>query len=887
MERAEQTNLILEQYGVWKREELEASPFRFLRYADSSITINRHQVLAFCRAIDAIPHGGIILADEVGLGKTIEAGFILQYMIAKGRNRILIITPASLRMQWKSELYEKFSIEARIADRTAMYGSFSDRTIFQDWLNKRKESCVVIASYGFASKVIEIYKNVDWDFCIIDEAHNLRNVHNKAKIAKNLFGLLKGIPKVLLTATPLQNSIDDLFGLVSFIDENIFLDIKIFRYRFGNKKNLDDLRKAIVPVIQRTLRKDVPDEEIHFTNRISRTYDFSLSPEEEILYRKVDVFLKRPCLYSILNNNRGLFNLVIRKILASSAFAIKYTFQILKDRLRYVYQDAKVMDSDSDGDYIDFLLAMIDDEEESGDIKSEGNGSPNENEKQKMIKEEEEAIDSILKTADEIHSSSKIEALKTALESAFRFQRERGIPEKAVVFTEWRRTQEFIVAELLSGPYKKSDIFVFNGSLSNGDYDEVYLAWKVKHPGIWQDKSVEYRQAIIDTFQNSGKILVSTDAGSEGLNLQFCNVVINYDLPWNPQKIEQRIGRCHRYGQKNDVVAINFLNMGNEADRRVFDILSRKLKLFDGLLGASDSALGLLNSGIHFEKDVLKIYQQCNTVKDIDFEFDKLEKRIDRTLKKNRNGIESILQEERAEKNERNLAAEAKAKVLQYFEDCNFWDNVPPPDMESDTFYWRNTTWGEKIVGSHGLLFVGVFCNGNKMLFPVLDLLDDHAEESGFSEREIIDMLRYFDDDETYNQFLEPDDFRLLGIISDRIKDRMIQRYWDSVKPLIQERHNRLLNLDANRKARMKMNIAELAEEIKECDRKLGEELSVADIMKYKGRKKEYQSKLDKKLELLRKHEECSEQECWKNEEKYRKSFEISPILIPKIILRF
>ena len=115
-------------------------------------------------------------------------------------------------------------------------------------------------------------------------------------------------------------------------------------------------------------------------------------------------------------------------------------------------------------------------------------------------------------------------------------------------------------------------------------------------------RGVEYKHAIVDYFKEHSRILIVTDAGSEGLNLQFCNTVINYDLPWNPQKIEQRIGRCHRYGQKHDVVAINLLNTGNEADRRVYEILSKKFELFDGVFGASDIALGALESGSSFEK---------------------------------------------------------------------------------------------------------------------------------------------------------------------------------------------------------------------------------------------------------------------------------------------
>ncbi len=125
----------------------------------------------------------------------------------------------------------------------------------------------------------------------------------------------------------------------------------------------------------------------------------------------------------------------------------------------------------------------------------------------------------------------------------------------------------------------------------------------------------------MEHFRDSADILIATEAAAEGVNLQFCSLVVNYDLPWNPQRIEQRIGRCHRYGQQHDVVVINFLNRGNAADELVFDLLSVKFKLFEGVFGSSDEILGALGSGVDFERRVAEIYQACRTSEEIDRAF--------------------------------------------------------------------------------------------------------------------------------------------------------------------------------------------------------------------------------------------------------------------------
>ncbi len=193
-----------------------------------------------------------------------------------------------------------------------------------------------------------------------------------------------------------------------------------------------------------------------------------------------------------------------------------------------------------------------------------------------FIQHEIDEIDAIINTAESITKNAKMTALKTAVREAFEFQQNEGIAQKIIIFTEFVKTQQYIYDELEKEGYK-GDILKFNGSTSDDTTKKLYQAWKAKNFGKYLgSRSVEIKNAIVQAFKEDYKILLVTDSGSEGLNLQFCNTIINYDLSWNPQKIEQRIGRCHRYGQKNDVVVFNLLNTQNVADRRVYEILSQK-----------------------------------------------------------------------------------------------------------------------------------------------------------------------------------------------------------------------------------------------------------------------------------------------------------------------
>ena len=207
-------------------------------------------------------------------------------------------------------------------------------------------------------------------------------------------------------------------------------------------------------------------------------------------------------------------------------------------------------------------------------------------------------------------------------------------PAKPSSFTESRRTQEYL-REFLEANGHGGKVVTFNGSNTDPDSKAIYDQWLAKNADTGRSagsRPVDQRTALIDYFQDSAEILIATEAAAEGINLQFCSLVINFDLPWNPQRIEQRIGRCHRYGQKHDVVVINFLNERNEADLRVHQLLEHKFNLFSGVFGASDEVLGSLESGIDFERRVFDIYQQCRSAEEIHEAFEKLRKELESSI---------------------------------------------------------------------------------------------------------------------------------------------------------------------------------------------------------------------------------------------------------------
>ena len=871
-----ESNLLLEQYSWYKKQQLAESPFKCLLNAD--IEPNPHQINAFCAAIQALKTGGIILADEVGLGKTIEAGLVLNYVLDNGAKKVLISLPATLRKQWEVELLEKFGRQAEILDR---YTVEHNKASIKRRLENTNEISIVIASYDFSSKLIRMFPHVKWDFLIIDEAHNLRNVFHGTKRAKNLYDLTHGIPKILLTATPLQNALTDLHGLVSFIDPRIFGSEKVFNRRFVDGGDYDELKQELLPVLYRTLRRDV-GKYMAFSKRTCITVDFHLSPEEKELYDATNDFLRRDSLYSIPTANRGLIILVIRKLLASSSFALIETFEVLEKRLEKLYEGTK---SAYAQEGFDLFWGFVEDE-----IDEEGFNEYDDEEtaeKKQAIQAELKIVRHILETARAIKTNAKITALKEALTSAFEHQLSEGLDQKAVVFTESKRTQKYIAAELRKSGYSEEDILLFNGDFDDAMTKEIFRAWQVKNFGKTNyGRSVEYKHAIVDYFKGHAKVLIVTDAGSEGLNLQFCNTIINYDLPWNPQKIEQRIGRCHRYGQTHDVVAINLLNTDNEADRRVYDILSKKFELFEGVFGASDVALGALESGISFEKRILDIYQNCRNITAVRKAFADLNRQLDARKNVKAAELRSILLTESREAKGEALE-KTKADIDKYLRDVEYWDQFGEPEMDHKLYYWQIDNWGEKVFSSHGVLFLGAFMDNNKLLFPVLLLCDENGEYINFTEDDIVSALEEADDSDV--RYFKPtaSEEAYFRRIYDRLIAEVKEQHDKTVAPVIAYNKKKIENWIDVQLEQLQVQLADARKEVE--DLILSEMMATDTLQKQDIRKKaaDAKKKMDRlQNELPRRAKEIRD-EAQEEIDHFNQSQEINPILLINIVLKF
>ncbi|TSC90374.1 MAG: helicase/type iii restriction enzyme [Microgenomates group bacterium Gr01-1014_5] len=681
----------------------------------ANVDLNPHQVDSAVFAFNSPLSRGAILADEVGLGKTIEAGLIINQLWVEGQRKILILVPASLRTQWADELRDKFGLDSTILDSKILKQLQQSTDSFNPLDNPK----IFIASHNFAYKNELHVKKTPWDLVVIDEAHRMRNVYRKGnKTAKKLRETILGRPKLLLTATPLQNSLMELFGLVSFIDEKYLGDPDSFKFLYvqqrgtnneAQRTKLSDLRERLMGIIDkntgeteggimtRTLRKQVRGL-IPFTNRFNITEDFNPNDDEVELYNSVSDYIQRPLLASTKATQRHMMELVYRKILASSSFAIAGTLfrvsQFLAKRLQKEHKvqieelqavaDLVLVDADQrfgrkfdkfevekveevvEEEQLSILndieLSLDDLEEEEGDAIQdeltkieEGEDSPKELEeiqereidhkfsKEEIISEFKDVLGYYL-LATSIDKNQKSQSLIRALKKVFDHAEKKNWPKKAVIFTESRRTQDHL-ENILSLAGYEDNIILFNGSNAGKKAKDIYQEWANEFPDEAEKnpKSISLRKALVWKFRTLKEaILITTEAGAEGINLQFCNIVVNYDLPWNPQRIEQRIGRCHRYGQELDVLVINFLNKRNYADERVYELLREKIKLFGNLFDFSDKilgteeqtddgyevreiALGSLDSGVGFERKVLNIYQKCRTKVQIEKEFNQLE----------------------------------------------------------------------------------------------------------------------------------------------------------------------------------------------------------------------------------------------------------------------
>jgi ERCC4-related helicase len=649
---------------------------------NSKIKLTPYQIEASLFAFKSPLSKGTLLADEVGLGKTIEAGIVIAQLWSEHHRKILVVCPASLERQWASELLEKFNLPSIIMDRKN-YNYLKKNGNANPFLIKEN---IILCSYQMCSSFKDNISLTDFDLCVIDEAHKLRNVWTgKNVISLGLKNALTSTKKLMLTATPIQNGVMDLYGLSSIIDEGIFGDSKIFKekYQTHYDENVDELKGRIAKYTHRTLRKDV-GAYIKFTKRIPVTFKFSYTSEEAIIYEKIRNLLLNSDedSYLIPNKEKHLLLLILCKLMGSSIHSIVFTLETMKNRLVTLLNtgvDTDITILENDDDLID------EDEEDMPEVENQSADDSVQVVDKFKLQAEINNLSNIINDAKKIQIENKYLALKQAIDYGFKKLCETKANKKILIFTESRRTQQYLYDSLNHDGYK--NVLLFNGSNSDETSNQIYAKWCAKTENLEKlknSKSINMRQAIIDAFEDDGEILIATEAGAEGLNMQFCSMVVNYDLPWNPQVVEQRIGRCHRFGQTHDVVVVNFLNSSNVVEQRIFELLSSKFKVFTEIFGSSDAILGKLESGANLQNSIINIYTKCRTTDEINRAFDELQEtyktEIDATLEKTKEDLLNNFDED----------------IQQYFSDVMDKANKSVTKVEQD--FWDLT----KIVLSSG-----------------------------------------------------------------------------------------------------------------------------------------------------------------------------------------
>lgn len=616
------------------------------RYAaahrQARIDPNPHQIDAVIFALRRLREGGCILADEVGLGKTIEAGLVIAQTRAEGAQRILLIVPKSLIGQWQGELLNLFGIQAR--ENEASFFAPGVYLVGREFAGSERGATPLGAAPPF-------------DLAVIDEAHEIfAGLHKRygrdgiyeessdeALMAHRVRGFLRSTPVLLLTATPIQNSLAELWGLVQYVEPTGTLlgDITTFRQVFCEDDDRTlvpgqehELQRRLAIVLQRTLRRQAQEFlDRPFTQRRCRLYEYAMSDAERSLYDDVTEYLLEPSLYAFSGRQRRLLLIGFHRRMASSFPALAASLENVAARLRRLQAGSR-----SDDTVVN-VLQDLEDEDEIEESPEEPGLPIN----RATLAAELARVEDFVARARTLPNDAKARSFQEAIKVILDLGRDGRGSGKAVVFTESITTQEYLRTLLLALGLGDEEITLFRGVNDHERAQQALARWRGEEgsrfaPGSRPSREVAVRLALVHEFRTRSSVLVCTEAGAKGLNLQFCETVINYDLPWNPQRIEQRIGRCHRYSQQRDVTVVNFIARDNEAHRLTFEILSQKLDLFGRVLDASDHVLHeprtdapeLVASAlsVEFESDLRSIYSRSRTLDEVAREIAALRDRI-------------------------------------------------------------------------------------------------------------------------------------------------------------------------------------------------------------------------------------------------------------------
>lgn len=491
------------------------------------IRILPHQVKAAIKVLNEL-QGRAILADEVGLGKTIEAGIVMKELVARGKAKsILILTPASLASQWQGELWDKFG------ERFVRH----DDDDFRGFSKHDK----IVSSIDTA-KSAQHYPDIigrEWDLVIIDEAHYLKN---KKTQRYSLADDITARHALMLTATPIQNNLMELYNLINLIKPGLLGTMQNFEEEYvGDAQgrvllHAQRLQKLLQQVLIRNRRAETG---LKFPERKVETHRVTASAGEYALHQAVGHFIRS--YKQFFESHLAL--MVLEREVASSAPALSKT---LGNMLQKVHDPEVKM-----------------------------------------------AMEALRHQADSIKRNAKVNLIVDIA---------KGTKEKMIVFTQFRETQELLSRRLQQEGVSNVK---FHGQLTPGR-----------------------RRNALEEFRDDIQVLVATDSGSEGLNLQFCHILVNYDLPWNPMRVEQRIGRVHRIGQDSSNVVILNLAVANTIEDYVLEVLYEKIKLFEVAIGEMDLILSDIDESGGLEKRILDIIIDTKTDEEVRDSLQNVEKEV-------------------------------------------------------------------------------------------------------------------------------------------------------------------------------------------------------------------------------------------------------------------
>ncbi|MFZ1755462.1 MAG: SNF2-related protein [Caldilineaceae bacterium] len=512
---------------------------------DIAVEHYEHQLETALRALQEM-RGRALLADEVGLGKTIEAGIVMKELIERGLVRtILVLTPASLTEQWREELSAKFREEFTVINSLAQWKAAAKAENGR-WLMSLDRAKMKKYSQAILQR--------EFDLLIVDEAHKLKN---RSTLAWKFVNQIRKRYVLMLTATPVQNDLMELYSLITILSPGQLGTVRGFRRHFLEQadprqpKNATALRRLLSDVMIRNRRSSV---DVTFPRRRAAIYHLSLSEQEWQLYTGVTDYIRRRFRDPESDKHLRLTLITLQKELCSSPQAVAHT-----------------------------LAKMADDRSYSDPVRAELNG--------------------FLALAQSIDTGRKLHAVRDILEK---------FPGKFLIFTEYRQTLETILARLAE--------------------------WGISAEGFHGGLNIRQKEAAIDRFRagdsvDGVRVLVSTESGAEGRNLQFCHQLINYDLPWNPMRVEQRIGRLHRLGQESDVTIFN-LSCHETIEAHIVDLLARKIRMFEMVIGELDLILGGLEGSDSFEDMLRQAWEAAESEEELQERLAAVGDRLDQARRK-------------------------------------------------------------------------------------------------------------------------------------------------------------------------------------------------------------------------------------------------------------